>query len=130
VSGALRSRWWRAGVALIAAYALVLQALFVYSTAARAAAHDTAAFSGSFFVICVTGNDAGSGDGADVPSRPVTHCPICTLAGTTAATLPDGVSLPVRLDAVEGSMTFVTAEACITFHQARAGLSRAPPRNV
>jgi hypothetical protein len=119
-------RSWRAAVGLIAAYALVLQALLAYSIAAQAAANGDV--SGSFFVICKTDSDGTSVDGA--PAKPTTHCPICTLVHDTAGPVPDVAALPLPHAVVSQSTPFVTAQACVSYHRARAGLTRAPPQNV
>lgn len=116
---------------MIAAYALVLQAFFAYTIATQAAALGTS--SGSFFVICVNdgGSDmSGSAGGTDAPVKPGTHCPICTLSGPAAAMLPDVVTLPAWQSVAAERTSFVSAQACISYHEARAGLTRAPPHNA
>ena len=124
---ALFHRSWRAAVGLIAAYALVLQALLAYSIAAQAAANGDV--SGSFFVICKTDSDGDDGRWP-APAKPTTHCPICTLALDAAGAVPEVAALPLP-HAVRCSPTpFVTAQACVSYHRARAGLTRAPPQNV
>jgi hypothetical protein len=126
MSEALFHRGWRAAVGLIAAYALVLQALLAYSIAAQAAANGDV--SGSFFVICKSDSDGTTVDGA--PAKPSTHCPVCTLAHDVAGPVPDVAALPLAPAVVSQSTPFVTAQACLSFHRARAGLTRAPPQNV
>jgi len=121
-------RGWRAAVGLIAAYALVLQALLAYSIAAQAAASGDV--SGAFFVICKTDSDGAAGEGGAAPAKPSTHCPICTLAHDTAGFVPAALELPLPHAVVSQSTPFVTAQACLSFHRARAGLTRAPPQNV
>ena len=112
---------------MIAAYALVLQAFFAYGVATQAAAQGSS--SGSFFVICV--NDPGADmNGMDAPVKPGTHCPICTLSGPAAATLPEATTLPPSQSAVVERTPFVSVQACISYHEARAGLTRAPPQNA
>jgi hypothetical protein len=128
--GALLKRGWRGAVGLIAAYALVLQAFLVFSMASQAAAQDPASFAGNFFVLC-TAHDAADAQPAEgAPPPPKAHCPICTQAGSPAATLPGPAALPGLQPISAGRTAFVSVAACISFHQARAGLSRAPPRNV
>ena len=127
---AFHKRVWRGGIGLIAAYALVLQAFLAYSMATQAAAQDGSSSSGLFFVICASHDGAAAADGADVPAKQVAHCPICTLSSSAAATLPDPALLPMWQAARTERTTFVSAAACISFHQARAGLSRAPPQNA
>jgi hypothetical protein len=127
--GALHKRMGRGAISMIAAYALVLQAFFSYSLVAQAAAQDDASQSALFFVICSSHDAAAAPDGADVPAKSAGHCPICTLSAAGAAALPDPILLPI-LQAAAGPTSFVSAAACISFHQARAGLSRAPPQNA
>jgi hypothetical protein len=126
----IHKRVWRGGIGLIAAYALVLQAFLPYSVTTQAAAQGDPTYSGSSFVICVSHDNAAAGDGADVPAKQAAHCPICTLSSSSAATLPDPVLLPVWPAARTERATLVSAAACISFHRARAGLSRAPPQNA
>jgi hypothetical protein len=126
---AFHQRMGRGAISLIVAYALVLQAFFSYSLVTQAAAQDDASQSALFFVICNSHDTAAAPNGADVPAKPAAHCPICTLSAAGAAALPDPIMLPVR-QAVAGSASFVSAAACISFLQARAGLSRAPPQNA
>ncbi len=124
---ALYGRMWRGAVGMTVAYALVLQAMLAYGIAAQAAAQGTG--HGSFFVVCLTGDDAAA-DKASGPAKPNTHCPICTLSDAGAALVP-GLPVAQAWQPAQASVTpFVTAQACISFHQARAGLSRAPPQNV
>lgn len=121
-------RGCRAAVGLIAAYALVLQAFMAYSLASQAAAlGDT---SDSFFVFCASHDGVAAQPLDDQQDKPAVHCQLCTVAGSTAATLPGPVLLPLNLSALTHRTDFVSADACISFHRARAGLSRAPPRNV
>ena len=127
---AFHKRIWRGSVGLIAAYALVLQAFLAFSMTTQAAAQGDPSYSGSLFVICISHDNAAASDGADVPAKQAAHCPICTLSSSTVATLPDPVLLPVWPAARTEPATFVSAAACISFHQARAGLSRAPPQNA
>jgi len=128
--GAFHKRGWRGVIGLITAYALVLQAFLAYSMASQAAAHGDAPYSGSFFVICTSQDGAVAVDGAGTPVKPFTHCPICTLSASAAVTLPDPASLPIWQAAMMERTPFVSAAACISFHEARAGLSRAPPQNA
>jgi hypothetical protein len=123
---ALFHRGWRSAVGLIAAYALVLQALLAYSIAAQAAASGDV--SGSFFVICKTDSDGTTADGA--PAKPTTHCPVCTLALDGAGAVPGVAALPLPHAFTVQPTPFVTAQACVSYHRARAGLTRAPPQNV
>jgi Protein of unknown function (DUF2946) len=125
---AICRRGLRGAVGLIAAYALVLQAFFAYSIATQAAAQGNS--SGSFFVICVNSDDAVTMDGMDAPVKPGTHCPICTLSGSAAATLPETAVLPAWQAVSAGRTPFVSVQACVSYHEARAGLTRAPPQNV
>jgi hypothetical protein len=125
---AFSKRGWRGAVGLIAAYVLVLQASLAYGIAAQAAAHGNG--SGSFFVICVNDDSSAATDGAAAPGRPTTHCPICTLTTAAVGIAPDPVALPLPQSVSAHRTSFVTTEACVSYHRARAGLTRAPPQNV
>ena len=109
----------RSTVALIVAYVFVLQGFFVYTVANQAGAH--AATSGSFFVIC---SEEEGADQTDVPTETTTHCPACTLRADCTTNAPDAVRLLTLTIEHAG---FVSVAACISFHLARSGLSRAPP---
>ena len=114
---ALKKRGWRGAVGLITSYAFVLQAFLAYSVASQAAVHGDS--SGAFFVICIS-DDTGAR--VDVPGAPVqstTHCPICTLTASAS-----------RQPTSERYAPFISAQACLRFHQSRSGLSRAPPLYV
>ena len=121
-------RGWRAAVGLIAAYALVLQALLAYSIAAQAAA--TGDVSGAFFVICKNDSNGMTAEGGAAPAKPSTHCPICTLSHGVTGPVPDVAELPLPYAVPAVATPFVTAQACLSYHRARAGLTRAPPQNV
>ena len=60
---------------------------------ARRRRRATRPYSGSFFVICTSQDDASAGHGG-APAKPVTHCPICIVSASAAATLPDIARLP------------------------------------
>jgi hypothetical protein len=126
---AFHQRMGRRAIGLIAAYALVLQAFLSYSLASQAAVQGDSSHSALFFVICSSEDGGAAPDGAGAPVKSGAHCPICTLSASAAATLPDIVSLPI-VQVAAGPASFVSAAACISFHQARAGLSRAPPQNA
>ena len=128
--GAFHKRSWRGAIGLIALYALLLQAFLAGSLAAQAAAQGDPSYSGSLFVICAAHDGAAAVDGADVPAKQAAHCPICTFSASAAALLPEPGSLPIRQGVAAGLAPFVSVAACISFHQARAGLSRAPPQNA
>jgi len=123
-------RGWRGVIGMIAAYALVLQAFLAYSLATQAAAQDPASFSGAFFVICSSHDTSDAPDGDQAKLKLNTHCPICTAASFSAATVPDVVALPGLPAALSVRLAFVSVDACVAYHQARAGLSRAPPQNA
>jgi hypothetical protein len=127
--GAFQRHFWRGAVGLIAAYAFVLQAFLAYGMAARAAASESS-YAAAFFVLCAADDTTAAPDHESVPAKPNTHCPICTLIGSAAAALPEPVALPLWRAGQFERTSFVTAVACISFHQARAGLSRAPPQSV
>jgi hypothetical protein len=128
--GAFKKRGLRGAVGLITAYALVLQAFLAYSLTGEAAARDLASDAGAFFVLCAPHDGSGAQPDGGAAPKLQAHCPICTLSGSAAATLPVPSSLPM-LWAVSAERTpFVSAAACISFHRARAGLSRAPPPNA
>jgi hypothetical protein len=128
--GAFHKRSWRGAIGVIALYALLLQAFLAASMAAQAAAQGDPSYSGSLFVICAAHDDSVTVDGADVPAKQAAHCPVCTFSGSAAALLPEPELLPIRQDVATGRTPFVSVAACISFHQARAGLSRAPPQNA
>jgi hypothetical protein len=119
--GVIVIRNWRlrSTVALIVAYVFVLQGFFVYSVANQAGAH--AAASGSFYVIC---SEEEAADQMDVPTETTTHCPACTLSTECTTNAPEAVRLLTLTIERTG---FVSIAACISFHLARSGLSRAPP---
>src|SRR5262245_29299281 len=120
---AICRRGWRGAIGMIVAYALVLQAALAYGIAAQAATHGNV--SGTFFVIC-TNDDGLMADGATAPVKPSTHCPICTLSGPVAAIVPEAIELPALLAVPVARTPFVSVAACLSFHDARAGLTRAP----
>ena len=126
--GGVHRRGWRGAIGLIAAYALVLQAFLVYSTAAQATAQDASSYAGDFFLLCTSPNHPDTPDGGGAPLN--AHCPACTLSESAAGALPDRVLLPLWQPAMAERTSFVSAAACISFHRARAGLSRAPPQNA
>jgi hypothetical protein len=128
--GGFCKRAWRATVGLTVAYALVLQAFLAYGMASQAAAQDSSAFSGSVFILCTSQDDYGAAHDSGAPVKLKAHCPVCTLSGSSVATLTDPPSLPVRQAGVSAPTAFVSVTACISFHRARAGLSRAPPQNA
>jgi hypothetical protein len=123
-------RGWRGVIGMIAAYALVLQAFLAYSLVSQAAAQDPSSFSGAFFVICSSQDGADAAHEGDAKLKLNTHCPICTSASFSAATVPDVVALPGLPAAFSVRLAFVSIDACVAYHQARAGLSRAPPQNA
>jgi hypothetical protein len=123
-------RGWRGAIGMIAAYALVLQAFLAYSLATQAAAQDPSSFAGDFFVICSSHDASDAPDGDQAKLKLNTHCPICTIANFSAATVPDAVALPARTTTFAARLAFVSIDACVAYHQARAGLSRAPPQNA
>jgi hypothetical protein len=128
----IRKHFWRRAIGLIAAYAFLLQSFLALSMVTQAAAAGALSHGGTFFVLCLSddgaGKDIGSTDGA--PVKPVTHCPACTLANAAAGVAPEAAVLPEQVSYIEQRTPFITADACISFHQARSGLTRAPPQNV
>ena len=126
--GAFQKRGWRGAIGLIAIYALLLQAFLAYGMAAQAAAQGDS--TNAFFVICTSHDGAVALDGADAPARPAAHCPICTLSASTTATLPTPISLPLRHDIGPERTPAVSDVARGSPHEARAGLSRAPPHQT
>ncbi len=119
-------RWGprRAGVALVAAYALALQALFAsFGIGAALVRHQAATIAG---VIC-TGGGASS---LPAPVAPVEHdgADCCVLCGTPAPALLDHVSA-LRL-AIEGLPSRLVALLGVHRHGTMAWLpvgARAPP---
>jgi len=128
MSGALQKRGWRGVVGLVASYALVLQAFLTYSGASQAAVHGDS--SGAFFVICINDDTSARADAPSAPVQPTTHCPNCTLTASAPLIAPDLVELPIWQHSFERWAPFLSEQACIRFHRARAGLSRAPPLHV
>jgi hypothetical protein len=126
--GGLHRHGWRGAIGLIAAYALVLQAFLAYCTAVQATAQNTSSYSADLFVLCTSQDNPDTPHGNGAP--PNAHCPVCTLSAAAAGALPDPISLPLRQAATGGRTPFISAAACISFHRARAGLSRAPPHNA
>jgi hypothetical protein len=132
MSGEFRKRIWRAAIGLAAVYALVLQTFLALGLMAQAAAQEASPDS-PFAIICLSHDQSAVQDGTTgngVPAQPNAHCPFCPLAGSTAATIPDPVLLPSRPFSFAGAAPFVSTVACLSFHRARVGLSRAPPQNV
>jgi hypothetical protein len=117
---------------LVVAYVLVLQALMASIVITQAAAQDPSTDAAGFFIICSqhsgAADDGSAGD--DGPAKPFAHCPICTLASSHGMLLPEPMELPSVQTSVTRRLSFVSADACISFHRARAGLSRAPPQNA
>jgi hypothetical protein len=121
---------WRGLIALVAAYALVLQGFLAYSIVTQAATQDAAASNSAFFVICSTHSQDGGAQDTDAPDKPDTHCPICMVAASNVALLPEPALAPSRHEGLTQRQAFVSVAACISFHRARAGLSRAPPQRA
>jgi hypothetical protein len=119
-------RWGprRAGVALIAAYALALQALFAsFGVGAALVRYQAASIAG---VVC-TGGGASS---LPAPLAPVEHdgADCCVLCGTPALALIDHIS--ALTPAIEGLPSRLVAPLGMDRHTARAWLpvgARAPP---
>ena len=122
---ALKKRGWRGAVCLITSYAFVLQAFLAYSVASQAAVHGDS--SGAFFVICISDDTGARVDAPGTPVQSTTHCPICTLTASAPLIQPDLVELPMWQLTSVGYAPFISAQACLRFHQSRSGLSRAPP---
>jgi hypothetical protein len=132
MSGEFRKRIWRAAIGLAAVYALVLQTFLALGLMAQAAAQ-VASPDSPFAIICLSHDQGAVQEGAtggDLPAKPNTHCPLCPLAASVTATVPDPVSLPARRLSLAGAAPFVSTAACLSFHRARVGLSRAPPQTV
>jgi hypothetical protein len=130
VSVTFKKLRWRGLTALVAAYAIVLQGFLAYSIVTQAAAQDSAASNGAFFIICSSHASDGNAQDTDAPVKPNAHCPICTVSLSNAALLPEPVLAPVRHEGLTQRQGFVSVAACISFHRARAGLSRAPPQRA
>jgi hypothetical protein len=119
-------RWapCRPGVALVAAYALALQALFAsFGVGAALVRHQAATIAG---VICTGGGVAS----LPAPVAPEEHdcADCCVLCGTPAPALLDHVSA-LRL-AIEGSPSRLVAPLGVHRHGTMAWLpggARAPP---
>jgi hypothetical protein len=128
VSGTFKKLRWRGLTALVAAYALVLQGFLAYSIATQAATQDSPY--GAFFNICSSHAPDGTAQDTDAPAKPDTHCPICTVSASNVALLPEPVLIPSRRGGLTQEQAFVFVAACISFHRARAGQSRAPPQRA
>jgi hypothetical protein len=115
-------------IALVAAYAIVLQGFLAYSLVTQAAAQDSPY--GAFFIICSSHAPDGTAQDTDAPAKPDTHCPICTVSASNVALLPEPALTPSRHEGLTQRQAFVSVAACISFHRARAGLSRAPPQRA
>ncbi len=126
----LRKHFGRRAIGLIVAYAFVLQSFLALSVVAQAAAAGSLSHGGTFFVLCLSDESGAATNDAGAPVKPVTHCPACTLAASSAGVAPEAAALPQQLAYAEQRTPFVSAEACISFHHARSGLTRAPPQNV
>ena len=124
----LRKHFGRRAIGLIAAYAFLLQSFLALSMVTQAAAAGSLSHGGTFFVLCLS-DDSAAKDDATAPVKPVTHCPACTLA-VASGVAPEPAVLPEQVSYIEQRTPFITAEACIAFHQARSGLTRAPPHNA
>ena len=109
---------------MMAAYVLVLQLFLSFSMASQVAPQGGALFTGSFFVIC-SSHDGDTG----LPNGSAVHCPICILS-SAAGIDADPVLLPLGDGISQARLPFVSPAACLSFHSARAGLSRAPPQNA
>jgi hypothetical protein len=122
----MRCRWSprRAGVALVAAYALALQALFAsFGVGAALVRHQAATIAG---VICSGGGAAS----LPVPVGPLEHdsANCCILCGAPAPALLDHVS-SLKL-AIEGLSCRLSAPLGARHHDTMAwlpGRARAPP---
>lgn len=133
VSLEFRKHIVRRAIGLIAAYAFLLQSFLALSMVSQAAAAGSLSHGGTFFVLCLSDDGAAKDDGLaskdGAPAKPVTHCPACTLA-VASGVAPEVAALPEQVSYIEQRTPFITAEACIAFHQARSGLTRAPPQNA
>jgi hypothetical protein len=129
VSVTFKKLRWRGLTAFVAAYALVLQAFLAYGIAAGAAAQNPAAPDSAVFVIC-SHLDTGTSPDTDKPVVPSSHCPLCTLAIAGVALPPEPAAMPVQLGHVLQRVVPMASAVGASLHRSRAGLSRAPPRNV
>jgi hypothetical protein len=127
VSVTFKKLRWRGLIALIAAYAIVLQG-FLSTSIVTQAAQDPP--DGAFLIICSSHTPDGTAQDTDAPAKPDTHCPICTVSASNVALLPEPVLAPSRHEGLTQRQAFVSVAACISFHRARAGLSRAPPQRA
>ena len=82
---------WRGAIGLIAAYALVLQALAAAVVVTRAAAWGAPPDAASLSAICAAHDDGVPVDGG-APATSGVHCPACMLPAFAAATLPDAAA--------------------------------------
>ena len=109
-------------IALAAAYALALQALFVAFAAPPGLGLDQ--------VICTADGHAPAGGADDRSPAPGGHapgCPLCPLAcGATLALPPVGFTVAVFVEP-SAAPRLAAVPAPVTRIVARAGLARAPP---
>jgi hypothetical protein len=130
VSVTFKTLRWRGLIALVAVYALVLQGFLATSIVAQAATQDSAASSSALFIICSSHSPGGAAQDTDAPAKPDTQCPVCTVSASNVALLPEPALAPSRHVGLTQRRAFVSVTACISFHRARAGLSRAPPQRA
>jgi hypothetical protein len=127
----LPKHFCRRAIGVIALYAFLLQSFLALTMVTQAAAAGTLSHGGTAFVLCLT--DDNGGEDTDVngaPAKPVTHCPVCTISSSAGGLVPEPAVLPTQVSYIAQRTPFVTAKACISFHEARSGLTRAPPQNV
>jgi len=118
--------FWRRAIGLIAAYAFLLQSFLALSIVTQAAAAGSLSQAAHSFVLCLS-DDSAAKDDTGVP-KPVDALPGLHACGVVGVA-PELVALPTtRLR--EQRTPFASPKPVIAFHQARSGLTRAPPQNV
>lgn len=110
----------RGAAALIAAYAIALQAFF--AAAGLGWSGVASAASGGSFIVCLDRNDAGNAHG-DGP-----HCASCTLSQAFSPAVPAGAPISAEFSAAE--RPDVTGRPVTQNYDVRAGPARAPPQAV
>jgi len=121
----LKQRTWLRAACLAAAYLLVIQAALSGMALTKAVAHGSDPFS----IFCNGDPDSAPAEDG-VPAKSMLHCPLCMLATTAFGVVPSVAEVPQIVSFAVNQLHFVSANACVSLHRARAGLSRGPPKIV
>lgn len=107
-------------IALVAAYAFVLQALFGAVLSSQAVAAPDA------FAICF--DPDGGGDGAPQHGGKASHdCGLCTVASAAFAIVPDAVEVH-RVAEIAAAVVLIAAEQISAHHSPTGLYQTGPPR--